>query len=306
MFRFKRYNYGTSKVWSNGVDLFDGFLTTNFYDGAMPNINGVYTFMIKAIDTSLNYSITPATIVMHLGDAKIDNLIETYDFSSWSGTKTNCEVLNGELVANNLLGLMYQNDDIDLFYDRPGSDIFYDGSYAQMSYIDKFTATATAKAVLRYTGSSDAKFYYRKPYDSPFYNYEDKMYYKNDTDLFYDDANIFTNYIDGFDVKYGDNIEVKAEFPQTSAQTVMTSFKAIIDAKDYTEKINDYTIPQGGITYISSEIDIIKNVQATLQGGTGVNFKYTKNNNQISMNVYDLSGSDVGGLCDLILTGYKI
>ena len=301
-----KYNYGTSTDWNNGVDLFDGYLSVNSYEGAFPNIQGTYTFMIKAMDTSLNESLSPETIVMNVADVKINNLIETYDFSNFIGEKTNCIVdENGVLIANGLNALMYDLADTEQFYDKQDSAIFYAGTYEEMIYIDNFTAGATAKAVLQYSGSSDAKFYYKKDYNRPLYNFENLMYYKNDTDLMYEDVE-YQAYVNGFDVVYGENVTIKVDYPQTEAQSSIASLKIVVDADDIIEKLNDFTVQAGGTTYTSNSIDIIKNVQATLQGGSGINFQYTKSNNSVTINVYDASGTDVGGLCDLILTGYKI
>jgi hypothetical protein len=301
-----KYSYGISNDWNNAIDLFDGYITENFYNGKFPNIKGTYTFMIKAIDTSLNYSLNANRIIMNIADPKIDNLIETYDFSSFSGAKINCDVVDGNLVATATNALMYDINDTDMFYDKADSDVFYDGQYEIMSYIDSFVAQSTGTTIVNYTGSEDAKFYYKKQYDSLLYNNNDLMYYKDDTDLMFIDENEYTNYIDGFGVEYGDDILIKLDFPQTSSQTSVSEFKIIVDAEDIYENINDMTIAQGGTTYTSNSIDIIKNVQATLQGGSGVNFTYTKDSNSITMNVLDSSGNDVGGLCDLVLTGYKI
>jgi len=243
---------------------------------------------------------------MNVADVKINNLIETYDFSNFIGEKTNCIVdENGVLIANGLNALMYDLADTEQFYDKQDSAIFYAGTYEEMIYIDNFTAGATAKAVLQYSGSSDAKFYYKKDYNRPLYNFENLMYYKNDTDLMYEDVE-YQAYVNGFDVVYGENVTIKVDYPQTEAQSSIVSLKIVVDADDIIEKLNDFTVQAGGTTYTSNSIDIIKNVQATLQGGSGINFQYTKSNNSVIINVYDASGTDVGGLCDLILTGYKI
>jgi len=300
-----RYYYGIGRSWNDGVDLFEGVITENYYDGVLPNVAGTYTLMIKAVDTSNNYSPSPTIITKNVGDVTINNLIETYDFSSWNGIKTNCEIVDTNLEANGQNSLIYDLSDDDLFYDKPESNIFYDANYETMSYEDEFTARVNGKAILNYSGTDGAKFYYKKMFTKKLYNDKNLMYYKDDNELFYDEGE-YTPYLDGIDVDFSDRTKIKVEYPQTIAQTTMSDLNIKIDAIDYFEKIDDFIVSVGGSTYQSNVIDIVKNVQATLQGGDGVIFQYSKNNNEVTMNIYDIDGNNVGGICDISLVGYKI
>lgn len=107
-----RYTEGTvsSPAWTSMKPLRSDSVTTTaqddgFYTRSPVETNlllaGDYTFAIRARDTTRNLSTTPLYISGTLPDRRLGNVLEEFNEGGegWTGTKTNCLVVDGNLEA---------------------------------------------------------------------------------------------------------------------------------------------------------------------------------------------------------------
>jgi len=132
-----RYVLGTSGSWSTmtplpgaeelpkGLRLFESNQV----------LAGTYVFAIKAVDTSGNESVNEKIIVATIGDQRLANAFSIINLRTdgWPGTKTQSEVINGDLVASDQatwqipatwqFGSWSQNPYLSITYDHTTIDI---------------------------------------------------------------------------------------------------------------------------------------------------------------------------------------
>lgn len=106
-----KFQYGQNTTWTNAAPLHQGILTDSPYKPSLAPTS-VVTIMVKGVDTSGNESLNSANIITNLGDVIVDNLVLTYDdkAAGFPGTKINCTVVSGNLVANETGGSYWGGD----------------------------------------------------------------------------------------------------------------------------------------------------------------------------------------------------
>ena len=97
-----RYYLGTTSDWSAMEVMHQDTLKTSPWETNQLSA-GTYTFAIKAVDTTGNYSTNPVFMYLGLGDPRLTALLDIISphISAWPGTKTNCSLNErDELVAD--------------------------------------------------------------------------------------------------------------------------------------------------------------------------------------------------------------
>lgn len=97
-----RYTEGVSSNWSAMIPLHIGYLTASPFESNQLNA-GSYTFAIKAFDDGGVESVNARFIVADLGDPRLAGVLLNVlpRTQGWPGTKTNCNIQSGQLVASN-------------------------------------------------------------------------------------------------------------------------------------------------------------------------------------------------------------
>ena len=268
-----RFHYGNNGDWGTATPMTSGLVTESPFDMVV-RPSGIVTLMIKAIDTTGNYSYIPALIVANLGDAPLANVVETITFDpTFAGTLENCTVSGGDLLAGAL----------DSFYDNPAAsfygaetDPFYlTSAYGAMVYttqdfyIGSALAGSIATLVIDYAGTS-ILIEYRLSNPDPLYGPEGDSFYGNPSDEFYPGAGVWMPW-PGQITATNDVCQFRITIGSGATQGRINAMSLVIDAPDMIESVNDLTVSSGGtaISY-TSNFTAIKNIQATLQAnGSG-------------------------------------
>jgi len=135
-----RFNYGNNSSWAEGTKIHDDIISATYFDiGDFSG--GTMTFMVKAVDTSSNYSDDAAVLIKDIGGAWTENIIDTTDYHNdgFPGIILNGSVNGGtgDLEANDN-GDLFWKDDEQLFW-ADDSDTFWQTFYLGMSYIFDIT-----------------------------------------------------------------------------------------------------------------------------------------------------------------------
>ena len=129
-----RYNVGSDSAWVTATKAHDGLLLASYFDiGTFSG--GTMTWMVKAVDTSGNYSDTAATLIKDLGDPLEANVIITTDLEGdgYPGEQTNCSVDGSNDLVADSSGTLFWKDDNELFWGAD-ADTFWDTWYLSMVY----------------------------------------------------------------------------------------------------------------------------------------------------------------------------
>jgi hypothetical protein len=268
-----RFNYGNNGDWGVATPMSSGLITESPFDMVM-RPSGIVTLMIKAIDTTGNYSYLPANIVANLGDAPISNVVETIAFDpSFNGTLTNCTISGGDLLAG-ALDSFYDNPDAS-FYGADTDPFYLTSSFGAMVYTttDTYVASALAGSVatlaIDYEGSS-LLIEYRLSNPDPLYGADGDSFYGADSDEFYPGQGVWMSWPGQIAVN-NDVYQFRITIGSGAVQGRINAMSLVIDAPDLLESVDDVAVSAAGtpIPYIKN-FTSIKNIQATLQSnGSG-------------------------------------
>lgn len=303
-----RFQYGQNNWWDTATPLHDGLLTESPYSfSAVPN--GRVTVLIKAIDTSGNESLNAAAITQDLGDVIVDNLLLDFpQHPTWAGTKTNCSVIGGELIATDA-NLFYSANNLPMY--GVDSDLFYKDSQS-LPMIYEFLLIATKDSVLKinYLFSTDNfSIEYQAPSQSSFYGL--------DTDLFYGvDSSLLYAYLDAKpwvgQLNIQETTEVLIRVKTTGGSKTLDKLielTAILDVADILIRLDDIVISAGGSRLnLGRVVNAVKNIQMTVQadgnGGLGARVIDKDPINGPLIEVLNSSGVSVNGLIDATIQAY--
>ena len=305
-----RYQYGVNTDWNTGLSLSGGLVTdTNFYAAALSGLQT--TVMVKAFDTVGHESVSPASVQLNTSDPLVPNVIEVIDFKAdgWLGTKVNCTVVGGNLVAD-ILDSFYGEDE-QSFY---GQDTYslYDSAISQaMVYTTEETfigsALSGSTAILNWAAvGNNPVVEYRQVYPTPFYGADgdskygiddNASFYGADTDFAPMPASIVVqNGVYQFRISLG-----------TGTIGEVTEFNLSVDVPDIVEVVNNHVVNGGAIPY-TRNFTAITNVQATMQQNTlGVVTIRVDKSVPLAPTITGYNSSQIatsGALADIVLQGY--
>lgn len=305
-----RYQYGVNTDWNTGLPLSGGLITdTNFYAAALSGLQT--TVMVKAFDTVGHESVSPASVQLNTSDPLVPNVIEVIDFKAdgWLGTKVNCTVVGGNLVAD-ILDSFYGEDE-QSFY---GQDTYslYDSAISQaMVYTTEETfigsALSGSTAILNWAAvGNNPVVEYRQVYPTPFYGADgdskygiddNASFYGADTDFAPMPASIVVqNGVYQFRISLG-----------TGTIGEVTEFNLSVDVPDIVEVVNNHVVNGGAIPY-TRNFTAITNVQATMQQNTlGVVTIRVDKSVPLAPTITGYNSSQIatsGALADIVLQGY--
>jgi hypothetical protein len=305
-----RYQYGVNTDWNTGLSLSGGLVTdTNFYAASLSGLQT--TVMVKAVDTVGHESVSPASAQLNTSDPLVPNVIEVIDFKAdgWQGTKVNCTVIGGNLVAN-ILDSFY-GEDAQSFYGQDTYSLYGSAVAQAMVYTTEETfintALAGSIAVLNWSAlGNNPVVEYRQVYPTPFYGADgDSKYGFDDNASFYGQNTDFQpmpasivmqNGVYQFRISLG-----------TGTIGEVTEFNLAIDVPDIIEVVNNHVVNGGAIPY-TRNFTAITNVQATMQQNTlGVITIRVDKSVPLAPTITGYNSSQIatsGALADIVLQGY--
>ena len=306
-----RFHYGNNGDWGTATPLTSGLVTESPFD-MVSSPSGMVTLMIKAIDTTGNYSYIPALIVTDLGDAPLANVVETIAFDPvFSGTLENCTVSGGDLLAG-ALDSFFDTDEAS-FYGADTDPLYIASAYGGMVYttldvlITSALAGSVATLMIDYVGES-IMIEYQFSNPEPLYGEPGDSFYSSRSDEFYPSSGIFMPWPGRISV-INDVYQFRVTIGSGATQGRINVMALVIDAPDLIESVNDLTVSAAGtaIPY-TKPFTAIKNIQATLQAnGSGAVTVEIDKTSPLSPTAKCFNSSHVavsGATVDFFMKGY--
>jgi hypothetical protein len=304
-----RFNYGVNTWWPTAALLQQGIITDSPYLLSQ-KLQGVVTLLIKAVDTTGNYSVNPATIVVNLGIPTVSNL-----FVSWpeaplfsSGVLTGGSVVGGTLQAN-ALDLFFATAGEPMF--SPDTDIFYPvGSYDTMVYSWSVTPTVLATLLLDFTiAASNYQIEYQRGNQGSFFGSALDYMFSPGTDPMFGTPLPWTVWPGSLNTLTAEKISFRITTVGGATQGVVSVATPKLDVPDVLESFNDLVISAGGTRLpLTKTYRVIENIQITVQadGNGGVTARIEDKNATLGplIRVFNSAGTVVAGLVDIDIQGY--
>lgn len=304
-----RFNYGSNTWWDGAAALHDGVITDNPYAIQRSPV-GQVTYLIKAVDTSGNYSAAAAAIVSDQGDPDLANIYLSWPQApGWTdGTIVNGTISTGTLVAD--ANDVFYGPDAEPFYGRD-TDVFYDAAtYAEMTYTWVVNVTAAGTLYLDHTiTASNYAIEYQRDSQDAFYGADADDFYGTTTDPFYGTPGAWAVWPGSIAIVGTESITLRITTVGGSTQGVVTVATPKLDVPDVIERINDLVVAPGGTRLpITNTYRAIVNVQLTTQadGNGGITARTEDKDESLGplVIVFDAAGVAVTGLVDATIQGY--
>lgn len=307
-----RFNYGVNTWWESTVPLHSGLLLASPWT-LETHPSGQVTLLIKAVDTTGNYSQNAATIITSLGDSIATNLLlEWPQAPTFTGTITNGTIVSSELVADSTD--FFYGSDTGPFYGFDTEAFYSLSTYEQMTYSWSISIPSTVygtdnRLLLQYDLEGDYVIEYARTNTSAFYGSDSDLFYGADTDGFYGEDPVWTSWSGSIDANNAEIIYFRIIFADGPVQGVITVATPQIDVPDITEEVNNQVISSAGTRLsITKTYREIKNVQITLQddGNDGIGIRILDKNATLGplVQAFDKDNVAVASLVDAIVKGY--
>ena len=273
-----RYRSGTSRLWDSAIEAHTHVIkTTDFQIFRQP---GVWTFMVKAVDTSGNVSTNAVGVTINLGDVLVDNVVITQDHRAlvWPGTRTNGTVVSGDLAANSASTFWtsdstpaYPELDSALFWDNPTLELMYAFSYAPaFDLVD-----GALKIDLTATG--DWRFEYRTDSNALAWDADGgTLMWGSSSDPAWDAKGNYIAWPGQLDTLLYQSYDFRFVGSAGTIQAILQQLTVILDLEDVTEDILNFTVAAGGSRLpITKSFRAITAVRMDLQddGGSATTLK---------------------------------
>jgi hypothetical protein len=309
-----RFNYGQNTAWGTASPLHSGLVTASpWTPEVLPP--GQTTLLIKAVDTSGNESANPAAIITNLGDTIIANLVFTYDdkAAGFPGTKTDCTVSGGNLVATDSGGLFWGSAG-SAFWKTDSSVFWPTATYLALGYIASYSVPSLyAGTRLTLSATVAAESYvieYR--YDTTGLFWEDVANYfwpADDAALFWAQPAAWQTWPGEIASVPEGVIEFRISAAAGFTQGVVSALALVFDVADQTEELDNVVISAVGTRLpITKTYRSINNIQLTLQSDGGA-ARYALYQDKLATGplvaCFDLAGAQVAGNLDARIQGVK-
>jgi hypothetical protein len=287
-FQVRYHNEAGRTTWSNAIRAHQGLISaTSFYTQLIPPSARV--IMVRAVDVYGIPSEESAIIYRDLGDISITNEVDRIDFApTFTGTKTNCSVISGELMADDTGTNVYSGDPNAEMYD--GGDM-YEAVYAEMTYEADFTITSGGETLIdiEFSGSG-YEVLYREDGTTDWLPLPERQ------DIEPGDYNILLRLFGGH------------------ARGIVTTFSIIVDAQDVIEDLEDLIISSGSAGLripITKNYSTIKIVSVIIQddgSSTAVGYRVFDKDTTIGagplVKLVDATGAFTTGTFDAQIKGF--
>lgn len=306
-----RQHIGDVRSWENADPVHVGVVTTtNLYVG---DFTGSRTFLVKAVDQAANESVSATFLVVGIGDTVSANVVETQDERSggWAGTKTDCSVSSGDLVADDEPSLFWASADEDSFW-AGDAVVFWDGLYKPMTYefvVSPAVANVPGALTLQVEGQWGSISIEWAP-DPGFWASDAAAFWESNTTPFWEVSELgytaFPGRVEAFDRAHLFRVKLAGG----ALQGILEELVASIDVPDVSENFDDFVVAgtTGTRLTLTKTYRAIKRVRLALidSGGTGISAKAVDKDETLGplIQVLDATGAVVAGKVDVQVQGY--
>jgi hypothetical protein len=283
-----RFHVGASFNWSDGIPLHDGYIPQSPFETDSLR-TGVYTVMIKAVDSAGNESTNTAYAVLGVGEELVENVLLQTDVKAagFTGAKTDCSVDgSGYLVA-----------------DSDGA-----GGYDKLVYEESFNVEEPCQLLIQADIAGDATISVLCEFpDAMFPQDEDPMYTTDETLPMYRQNTLYSRYTTKVNVGVN-SYTIRVEAAAGAIQGIIRELVTIQDVPDIVEHFDDLVISASGTRIpITKDYRKILRVYAPIQGGgTAVGWVVSDKDTSTGPLIYlvDGTGTHVSGTVDATVQGY--
>lgn len=263
--------------WDAAVPLTKVTRGTQITSAAVPP--GSWTMLIKARDTSFNYSAAAASYDLDVFNVN-DVIVGADQAPDWLGTKTNCEVhWTGKLVPSSTLDAdqLTLQELFEQFVPYPPTTCTYEAPAVDLGFVYEVRAWASFEASLG-PGITEGFM-------------DPKLQIDYHSGAGYDGFEDWT--IGTIDMRY---FKSKFSWDTTDGLGYVSSFKPSLDVQPH-EESGVVTVAVGGTAVVFVErYYATPNIQLTVSGGTALHpSHYNLSATGFSVKVFDAAGVDVGG-----------
>jgi len=294
-----RAHQGNRSTWADAVVLHAGVVTVSRFD-VTDQMFSQRTFLVKAVDTSGNYSTNAATVLLNLGDPVINNVILTHsEAPGWNGYVGDWTVNGSDQLEASQIGGFY-NAGSSIFYNQTSTALFYDDEYDRLDYeFEYIVDAADVGAQITLTALVNDADSYRLGYvppSLPFPGFSGSVGYLE-----------FPGAIRAEEGTYLFRLTIPAQFGGTppTVDDIIVS----LDVEDVTESLEDVAIANTGTRLpITKTYRGIAHVGLTLQtdGSGAVSLKLDDKDPDDGPLVYayNSAGTAVATTIDAFIRGY--
>lgn len=307
-----RWINGDSRDWGQAAPIHEGLIVSSPYISASRPA-GRGTLMIKAVDTSGNVSITPAAIVLDLGDPVVDNVILSVDIADrgFDGLLTNCTVASGSIKADEQ-GTMWNPNDSASMWHLASDSMWRAATYYAMTYeftVDSPAHSAGSNLTLPAVINGDSwTIQYRRLGAVDMWTVDAELMWHGSTESMWTAPPPYMPWPGSITANEG-TYQFKIDISFGANRGEISALAASFDVPDIKETLPEVAISASGTRLpITKDYYAIKGVNLTLLAGTGNAFsaKVIDKDPDLGPLVmcYDLSGNPVSGLVDAEPYGY--
>ncbi len=290
-----RYAPITAAEWSNGFELTDTTRGTQVTTAAVPP--GDWAFMIKARDTSRNYS-TNETIVNLSVVSNMDVIVQVQQAPDWLGTKTNfIKHWTGVLIPDDMgvVGTDYLNFEwCDQFVPDPYLTCEYEAPEIDIAFDD----------IARVWGQISASL--GPGISTKYIDPELYLDYRKDADA-YDGFEIWTiGTVEGRYFKMKFILTTGPDAGNKYSKLKITSFLPSVDQDERIEHGQNVIAASGSTVSFSAPFHSEPNIVATIVGSSALIIAIDPagiTTAGFDVNVFNTSDADVGGTINWTATG---
>lgn len=270
---------GVSRDWVPGQLLTDDPIAGTVLD--LPMLDGTWTIMVKAVDTSGNESLNAAVAIINLGGADDLNILFTRDFGAlgYPGAIVDGTVVGSEIRADDSGGAFWTDDNAP-FWTNDNAPLWTD-SYKQLTYTATIVpgadvAPARMRLNITASGSSWTIAYRPTGSQAPMWDTDEGVeMWTNDADPMWDPAPDFVPWPGEIEVLQQE-YEARVIISSGAVRGVISDCIAVLDVDDRIELLENVAISALGTRLpITGPFRKVINVGPSLNfdGGNAVNIR---------------------------------
>jgi hypothetical protein len=268
-----RYHAGLNPSWDTSIAAHPGVIAgPPFTLEDMPG--GDVTLLVKGVDSSGIESVNPARVFVDLGAASVENIVATEDFAAagFPGTKTNCSVVAGDLVADTQ-SLAWAGSSAAPAWTGNNAALAWTAAYEAMSYEVSYappgdmTGTDTNLILAPRVQGLSWSIEYRTHGAGSFWSaYESDPAWTGDSHLLWAGAGPWRAWPGNLGNVQRETFDFRLDIAGGSTQGIVYDFAIVTDVPDVRETLNDVALGLTGTRLpLQKDYRAIKSVAVILQ-----------------------------------------
>ena len=284
-----RWTASAMPDWGAAQKIHEGLLISSPW--APPSLSQEGSLLIKAVDTSGNYSQLPAAIIFPSAQSDASNVLSVYSFSGagFPGLVVGGSMSGDTLAADASALFMWSPNTAAGTWTMPLSRFYKNEAWAAMVYECSFAPalpTVASRINLQVVATGDYALFYRTSA-----------------------SGAWLPWVGAVEAQAGATYHFKLAAQYSAQRCIVSLFAASVEVDARSQDFDDVTVPAVGVRLpVGSDWHVISRVLLTLQGsgGTAVSAKAMDKDALAGplIKCFDINNVAVAGLVDANITGY--